>query len=81
MALEAFRGKMVFSRGSGVILDFLKWLEGFCRKRQGLLQNLDFFEYFCGFLECLEGLGPIPSCFFQTEGSFCKISRRAGTVS
>jgi hypothetical protein len=27
-ALEAFRGKTAFSRGSGVILEFLEWLEG-----------------------------------------------------
>jgi hypothetical protein len=34
-ALEAFRGKMVFLGGSGVILRFLEWLEGFCTKNRG----------------------------------------------
>jgi hypothetical protein len=34
-ALEACRGKIVFSRGSGVILGFLEWLEGFGGKDMG----------------------------------------------
>jgi hypothetical protein len=33
--LEAFRGKMVFSGGSGVILEFLEWLEGLGAKDRG----------------------------------------------
>jgi hypothetical protein len=36
MALEAFRGKTVFSRGSGVALEFLEWLEGLWHKDSAL---------------------------------------------
>jgi hypothetical protein len=35
MALVAFKGKMVFLGGSGVVLEFLEWLEGLWHKRQG----------------------------------------------
>jgi hypothetical protein len=35
MALEAFKGKIVFSGCSGVVLEFFKWLEGIWHKRQG----------------------------------------------
>jgi hypothetical protein len=49
-ALEACRGKIVFSRGSGVVLEFLEWLEGLWHKRQGFCRIWDF----CGFLEYLE---------------------------
>jgi hypothetical protein len=58
MALEAFGGKMVFSGGSGVILEFLKWLEGFGAKDRGSCEIWEFLEIFVDFLECLEGLGP-----------------------
>jgi hypothetical protein len=34
-ALEAFRGKTVFLGGSGAILRFLEWLEGFGAKNRG----------------------------------------------
>jgi hypothetical protein len=34
-ALEAFRGKTVFSGGSGVNLEFLEWLEGLGAKDRG----------------------------------------------
>jgi hypothetical protein len=37
-ALEAFKGKTVFSGGSGVILEFLEWLEGFGAKAGALVE-------------------------------------------
>jgi hypothetical protein len=49
MALEAFGGKMVFSGGFGVILEFLKWLEGFGAKNRGSCKIWEFFRDFCGF--------------------------------
>jgi hypothetical protein len=52
-ALVTFRGRTVFSGGSGVILEFLEWLEGLGTKDRGLLQNLGFFR-FCGILEGLK---------------------------
>jgi hypothetical protein len=50
MVLEAFKGKTVFSGGSGGICGILEWLECFGAKEHGLLQNLGIFG------ETLEGL-------------------------
>jgi hypothetical protein len=44
--LEAFGGGMVFSRGSGVIMDFLEWLEGFGAKDRGSCIAWDFLGEF-----------------------------------
>jgi hypothetical protein len=41
-ALEACRGKTVFSGGSGVILEFFKWLEAFDAKDKGSCEIWDF---------------------------------------
>jgi hypothetical protein len=57
MALEAFKGKTVFSGGSGVVLKFLEWLEGLWHKRQGSCRIWEIFGYFYEFLECLEWFG------------------------
>jgi hypothetical protein len=54
MALEAFRGKTVFSRGFGGNSGIFEVVGRFWRKRQELLRNL---RIFWGFLECLKGLG------------------------
>jgi hypothetical protein len=48
-ALEAFRGKIIFLGGFGVIQEFLEWLEGLDAIYRGLAK----FGYFCRFLECL----------------------------
>jgi hypothetical protein len=56
MALEAFGGKMVFSGGSGVILEFLKWLEGFGAKDRGSCEIWEIFRDFCGFFGVFRGL-------------------------
>jgi hypothetical protein len=53
-ALEAFRPKAVFSGGSGVILEFLKWLEGFCAKDSVSCKIWGFLRDFCGILEGLK---------------------------
>jgi hypothetical protein len=45
-ALEAFRGKMVFLGGSGAILEFLEWLEGFGVKDKGSCRVWKNFEDF-----------------------------------
>jgi hypothetical protein len=45
-ALEAFRGKMVFSGGSGVIQEFLEWLEGLGAKDRG---SCEFWRFFGDF--------------------------------
>jgi hypothetical protein len=49
-ALEAFKGKTVFSGGYGAILEFLKWLDGLGAKDRGSCEIWDF----CGILEDLE---------------------------
>jgi hypothetical protein len=52
-ALEAFRGKMVFSGGSGVIQEFLEWLEGLGTKDRGSCEFWRFFgDFFFEILEC-----------------------------
>jgi hypothetical protein len=48
-ALEAFRGKTVFSEGSGVILEFLEWLEGHGAKGRALVNFRDFSRIFLEF--------------------------------
>jgi hypothetical protein len=53
--LEANCGKTVFSGGSGVILEFLKWLEGLGAKYMGSCEIWGFFEHFWKFWS---GLGP-----------------------
>jgi hypothetical protein len=53
-ALEAFKGKTVFSRGAGGICGIFGWLESFGAKEHGLLPCLGFFEDFYEFLEGLE---------------------------
>jgi hypothetical protein len=53
-APEAFRDKMVFSGGYGVILEFLEWLEGLGTKDRGSTEVCGFFRDFGGFLECFE---------------------------
>jgi hypothetical protein len=55
-ALEAFRCKMVFSRGLGAILEFLEWLEGLGTKYRGSCKVWGFFRGSCGILEGLGGL-------------------------
>jgi hypothetical protein len=52
-ALEAFRGKMVFSRRFKGNFGFFGVVGGSWHKRQGLLQNWGFFRDFCGILEGL----------------------------
>jgi hypothetical protein len=42
---------MVVSGGSGVILEFLEWLEGLWQKRQGSCGMWKNLGDFCGFLE------------------------------
>jgi hypothetical protein len=37
-ALEAYRGKTVFLGGSGVVLEFLEWLEGLGAKDRALAE-------------------------------------------
>jgi hypothetical protein len=49
LALEACRGKMVFSGGFGLILGFLEWLEGFGAKDRGSCGVWEFARDFCGF--------------------------------
>jgi hypothetical protein len=53
-ALEAFRGKTVFSGGSRVILEFLEWLEGLDTKDRGSCEIWGFFRDFCGIFEGLK---------------------------
>jgi hypothetical protein len=52
--LEAFRGKTVFSGGSGATLIFLEWLEGLGTKDRGSCKVWGFFSDFYGILEGLE---------------------------
>jgi hypothetical protein len=47
-------GKMVFSRGAGVFVEFFEWLEGFGAKGHGLLESFEIFGDLGGFLEGLE---------------------------
>jgi hypothetical protein len=53
-AIEAFRGKMVFSvvfwGNSGIF----EWLEGLGAKDRNPSEVWEFFRNFCAFLECLE---------------------------
>jgi hypothetical protein len=51
MALEAFRGKMVFLGDSKGICGILEWLEGFGIKDRGSCGVWKIFRDFCGFLE------------------------------
>jgi hypothetical protein len=46
MALEAFKGKMVFSSGLGVVLEFFEWLEGLWHKRHASSRIWEFFGDF-----------------------------------
>jgi hypothetical protein len=55
-ALEDCRGKIVFSRGSGVFLKFLVWLEGLGTDDRGSCQILDLFRDFCGIFGVFNGL-------------------------
>jgi hypothetical protein len=41
-ALEAFRGKMVFSEGFWVFLKFWEWLQGLGAKDRALVKCVDF---------------------------------------
>jgi hypothetical protein len=59
MALEAFKGKMVFLGGFGVILEFLEGLEGLWYKRQGSCGIWEFSGIFVDFWSVWSGLGPI----------------------
>jgi hypothetical protein len=54
MGFGACRGKMVFLEGSGVILEFLEWLEVLGSKYRGSCKIQGFFGDFWEFLECLE---------------------------
>jgi hypothetical protein len=54
MGSRSFRGKIVFSGGSGVIREFLEWLEGLGAKDRGSSKIWGFFGDFCGILESLE---------------------------
>jgi hypothetical protein len=56
-ALEALKGKIVFSGGSGVICGILEWLELFGAKDRGSCEMWEFFRDCGGFLECLEWFG------------------------
>jgi hypothetical protein len=44
---------MVFSGGSGVILEFLEWLDGLGAKDRVSCEIWGVFEDFCGILKCL----------------------------
>jgi hypothetical protein len=46
MALEAFKGKMVFLGGAGVFVEFFCMPGGFGMKEQGLLQSLGILQGF-----------------------------------
>jgi hypothetical protein len=48
-ALKDFRGKMVFLGGSGVILEFLEWLEDLSDKGSGSCKIWGFFKDFVEF--------------------------------
>jgi hypothetical protein len=48
-ALEAFRGKTAFSGDSGVILEFLEWLEDLNTKDRGSYKILGFSRIFVEF--------------------------------
>jgi hypothetical protein len=48
-ALEALWGKIVFSGGAKEFLEFLKWLEGLWRKRQGSCRIWEFLGIFMEF--------------------------------
>jgi hypothetical protein len=48
-ALEDFRGKTVFSGGSGAILEFLEWLEGLGVKYRGSCEIWGFSGNFVDF--------------------------------
>jgi hypothetical protein len=54
MCSRRFRGKTVFSRGSGVILEFLEWFKGFGAKDRGSCRVWEFYRDFCGILDGLE---------------------------
>jgi hypothetical protein len=64
MALEAFRGKMVFFRGFGQYLWNFRVVGGFWHKGQGLLRSLKNFQ---GFLEGLEWIRTYSQLFFQNR--------------
>jgi hypothetical protein len=53
-ALEAFKGKTVFSGRSREILEFFELLEGLGTKDRGSYKIWGFFLDFCGILEGLE---------------------------
>jgi hypothetical protein len=48
-ALEAYMGKMVFLGGSGLILEFLEWLEGLGAKDKALAEFGNFLGIFVNF--------------------------------
>jgi hypothetical protein len=66
--LEAFWGKRVFLGVSREILEFFGVVGWSLVQKTGLLRNLEIFWGFCGFLECLDGLGPICKYFSKTDG-------------
>jgi hypothetical protein len=53
MALEDFKGKIVFLGCSGGICGILEWLEGFGVNDRGSCEGWKIFRDFCGFLEWL----------------------------
>jgi hypothetical protein len=54
--LEAFRGGIALSEGSGAILEFLEWLDGLGTKYRGSCKIWKKIADFCGILDGLEGL-------------------------
>jgi hypothetical protein len=71
---------MVFSGGSGAILEFLECLEGLGTKYKGSCEIWGFFCDFCGILVGLEWVRTYSYLFFKTEGPCCKFSKRTGTA-
>jgi hypothetical protein len=63
--LEAFRGKMVFSGGSGAILEFLEWLEGLGTKDWGS-REVDFSGIFVEFWGVLDWFRTYSQLLFET---------------
>jgi hypothetical protein len=63
-ALEAFRGKTVFTGGFGAVLEFLECFEGLGAKDRGSIEIWGFFRDFCGILDGLEWFRTYSSLFF-----------------
>jgi hypothetical protein len=68
MGSESFQRQNSFSRGSGVFLEFLEWLEAIGANDWGYCEIWEFFEDFVEFWECLKGLGPSHNYFLKPRG-------------